>query len=106
MKFFLPYAENDEQLAERQYSIFKKNYAKDHVGPRIYKIRFIKEGIEYTAQVGESMQMRGGKVLAIFSQENERFFRVLLLVRVKEGGDFECDVAMVGSPIKETAYFD
>jgi hypothetical protein len=105
VKFFLPYAENDQELAEKQYLYFKEAYAKDHSGSRIYSLKFIKEGREYIAQVGDFM-MGGGKVLAIFSQPKEAFYRVLKLVRVKDDGDFECDIAMIGSPIKETTYFD
>lgn len=68
MKFFIPFAESEEQ-AERIYShikeFLKTEYSRFSTDERIYSIEFTRDGVNYKETVGQPSQVNGEVVIAI-----------------------------------------
>jgi hypothetical protein len=70
MKFFLPHSDNDAQ-AEEVYGQIKANITKETLNDaiterRIHSIRFVHDGVSYSATVGETFDRLGEPVIALF----------------------------------------
>jgi hypothetical protein len=90
MKFFIPFAKDDEQ-AEQVYGSIKQHLAEslgaDFADERIFSIRYVHDGNEYYAEVGKLHPMNGEPVIAILYEDLRRLYHVCTTNRgVARGG--------------------
>jgi len=106
MKFFIPAAE-DKCQEQRVYSAIKEflgsELGVEFDNRRIFSLRYVHDGKEYYAQVGESHTLNGEPVVAILYESARRLYHVCTTNRgVARGGSI-----LVGeSSVKASEDFD